>query len=201
MTTDGHIWKKTGHALVIDADQGRKNHPWIILAHEWETAEEIFAVENADTGKLRPAKRVKRDDSKALGVLPGHKNRTPIARLGQYGKDDEKGPFVNHLGPDFAFDLVRAGKEGKNKQAPQWGTDLVEIMPWFWDPEKEEEVCYNTKCQEFMRYDPKTGEYSGPYTVPCDQVGKIAEEHAGPTSLASRFEHLDIEPGGSSGPS
>lgn len=197
MARDGQNWKKTGHVLVIDADEGRHHRSWFILAYEWETDEEHYPDEGANTGMLRPPKRVKRDDSKALGVLPGNSNRTTIAYLIHYAEADETVPFVKYFGPDFAFDFKRFGKERKRKDASQWGPDLVEIMDWYWDPKEKKDICFNKAGQVYMTYDSKTGEYGGPYAIPPDEVGNIVDEPPrGPrhlqATLDSDLQNLNI---------
>lgn len=124
---DGKKWKKTGHVLVIDADENRNKHPWFVLAHEWEEENE---VPDFDDVVLRPEKKIKRHDSGAPGILPGHRNRTPIARLIHCGPRDTSRPLVQQFGPIFSFDVKRGGKEWRVKHHSERGPDLVDVMHW-----------------------------------------------------------------------
>ena len=169
-------WVKTGHALVLDADYGMKCHPWLVLSAKWLTDDECYVLEH-ETEFKKPAKKVLRDDSEALGVipLPGHRNRTPIARLTHYGgKEERPEKFVTHFGEDFCFDFASMGQEQEDVTSP-WGPDLVEIMNWWWDTVKEEEVCYTQAGAEYLRYNPATRRYQEPESVPRDEVGNIIE--------------------------
>lgn len=47
-------------------------------------------------------------------------------------------------------------------------------MPWFWDEEEKEEICYSEDGVEFMRYKPSTGMYRPPYLERVPIVGQIA---------------------------
>ena len=182
----------TGHVLVLDADHGRKCHPWIVLAHEWEMENWEDMDIDYDQRLIYAEKRVMKNDSKAHGVLPlpNHHNRTPIARFEHYdkGKVEGKEKFVTHFGPDFSFDVVRKGKQRSDKRS-KYGPDLAEIMDWYWDPDNNEEVCFTEAGNEYYRYYPVKG-YSAPKVVPKAQNGNIMED----VSLESRTEQPNIGP-------
>ena len=36
-----------------------------------------------------------------------------------------------------------------------WGSRVVGMQAWHWNPGVEEEVCYNSAGREHMRYNPK----------------------------------------------
>lgn len=170
MLIDGN-WTKTGHALVLDADYGRNCHPWLVLSAEWETDDENYVLEH-ETEFVRPPKKVARDDAEALGVLPGHSNRTTIARFTHWaGRKENEGPekFVTHFGEDFSFDLSGVGELQGEVRSP-WGPGLAQILNWWWDPIEKEEVCYTDAGIEYMRYNPLTREYRGCKKMPLDEV-------------------------------
>lgn len=73
-------WVKTGHVLVLDADNGRGCHPWIVLASEWEIEDEAAAILGEETWITAPS-RVGPNDETQPGILPGDHNRTTIAKL------------------------------------------------------------------------------------------------------------------------
>ena len=199
-------WVKTGHVVVIDFDHNRKCHPWVVLANEWETDDYNWFVEH-DTEYCVPAKKVKIDDEKALGVLPGTHNRTPIAKFMHMG-DDKGGKFVRHFGPNFSFSFDRLGQtfDSKTKARLPHGPDLAEIMPWFQDPKTGEEVCFTGAGVEYLRYDPKTRLYDGPHKLVRDLVGNILEtipgssapgSSSGPRPIEATFGEMSLGPPGS----
>ena len=150
-------WSRTGHVLVIDMDERRNRHPWIVLASHWP-----HEFEDADGGFTDYAeKRVLRDDSTQPGVLPGGHNRTSIGRIDPVDKSSEA-PVLKQFGPDFAFSVVELGGERSHDRDPEWGPDLAHVMEWYWDPNAEEEVCYSENRKEYMRYDRQTKQYTYP---------------------------------------
>lgn len=204
MMIDGN-WVQTGHALVLDADHGIKCHPWFVLSNRWWTHEENWIHEH-DTEFKVPAQKVLRDDEEALGVIPleGQRNRTPIARLTHYrGKREGPEKFVTHFGEDFCFDFARMGQDREVVRSP-WGPHLAEIMNWWWDPVREEEVCYTQDGREYLRYNPATRQYQEPELVPPDEVGNIIEAQQESSTDEIPFEaqwnDMDFEVSGSSGP-
>ena len=198
MMIDGD-WIKTGHVLVLDADHKRQCHPWFVLVTEWKTDDENYILE-FETEFIKPAKRVKYNDRNALGVLPGNLNRTPIARLtyhqGHIPEGEEK--FVTHFGEDFNFEFDRRmGKFATEHRSP-WGPDLAEVMPWWWDHVKSEEVCFTQDGKECMRFNPATRAYDGHRKVLQGQIGNIVEDLIGPVSIHSCLENVHLEPSGPS---
>ena len=170
-------WIKTGHALVIDASHHRKCHPWFVSARQLETdSEDDF--QKYDTDIMEPATKVKKkNDRNALGVFPGNNNRTPIARLTHFGwapEGEEK--FVSHFGVDFNFEFDRLVGIPDDEIRGEWGPDLVQILDWWWDPIKQEEVCYTHDEKECMRYNPSTREYNDPHALLEERVGIILED-------------------------
>ena len=114
MQSKSGCWEYTGHVLVIDADEGRDHHPWLILATEWPMEDGDMDWDGNDMHHAE--KRVKSNDASARGVLPRDKNRTPIARLKHYGqKTNPTKLFLAQLGPDFEFDLVRTGGDRRTR--------------------------------------------------------------------------------------
>ena len=106
----------------------------------------------------RPDKRVRGNDSEALGVFTGYKDRTTIAYLKHSGtKPETSAPFLKQFGPNIDFDLERMDGAGIEEKS-EWGPDLVGIMGWYWDQDTNEEVCFNGDGSEYMRYNPKTGQ-------------------------------------------
>ena len=165
-------WVKTGHALVIDASYGRKCHPWFVLAAEFETNDEEHFL-NHGTYTVEVPKKVKFSDSRAIGVLPESSNRTTIAKLEHC--DDTQGrhsKFVSHFGHDFKFRFKRMGRDVTRVRS-EWGPDRVHIMDWWWDSQKNEEVCFTPAGVPHIRYNPNTREYDGPKDGVLDEIGNI----------------------------
>ena len=148
--TDGS-WYKTGHALVLDMENGRDHQPWIVLASHWpvnnENHEGSFMV-HAD-------KRVARNDTTQPGVLPGGRNRTPVAMI---ESSDKTVPVLKQFGSNFEFSVARFGGDRAYDRAGNNGPDLAYVMEWYWDPIKEQEVSFDKDGEEYMRYDRKTKE-------------------------------------------
>ncbi|KAL8763144.1 MAG: hypothetical protein Q9184_000989 [Pyrenodesmia sp. 2 TL-2023] len=154
-------WIKTGHVLVIDMDERHVRHrqPWLVLASQWPTdGEETPASEftwYAD-------ETVDRGDKEQPGVFPGDRNRTPICRIRPLrGEKPEEGPVLKQLGEHFDFEPVRYGGTRHWKES-QLGPGLAHVMDWYWDPKKDQEVCYSKDGVAYMRYKPFTKEYSYP---------------------------------------
>ena len=156
----GHIWRKTGHVLVIDMDDRahRDRQPWFVLASQWPTDGED-APDGTTT--YRAPQRVRRDDAKQPGVLPQDKNRTPLGLVISLPEGENEKPVLPQLGPHFEFCIDRRGGYRDYDPSP-WGPDLATIMEWHWDPEMGEDVCYNKEGLEYMRFNHETGRYAFP---------------------------------------
>ena len=153
-------WRKTGHVLVMDMDEGRDHHPWFVLASEWPSE-----IEDAEGGFITYAeKKVLRNDASQPGVLPGGKNRTPVAKLYvNEQKDIPDVPMLKRFGPDFEFEVIRlGGTRTYDENDRVYGPDLAHVMEWYWDPATEEEVCFDRHGKEYMRYDRRTKQYTYP---------------------------------------
>ena len=140
---EGGIWRKTGHVLVIDMDDRSMRHrePWLVLASEWP-------ADGGETQKrdytCRARETVLRPDRDAAGVLPGDKNRTPICKIRPMDESKNDLPVLKQFGEGFKFKPVRYG--GHRKARPSsYGPDLAKVMPWYWDPKEEQEVCFTTE--------------------------------------------------------
>ena len=146
--TDGS-WYKTGHALVVDMEEGHDHQPWLVLASHWPVNHE-----NPDGSFLIHAdRRVARNDSTQPGTLPGGRNRTPVAMIEPF---DKTAQVLKQFGPDFQFNAIRFGGDRAYNRDVEYGPDLAHVMDWYWDPHEEEEVCYDQHGHEYMRYDRKT---------------------------------------------
>ena len=168
-------WVKTGHALIIDASYGRKCHPWIVLAAEWDTNDEEY-MERHGTDVVKLPKKVKFNDPDPFGILPNSNNRTVIAPLKHCeGTKVGNEKFASHFGLDFSFDLESMGTRIEDHRS-EWGPDLADIMSWWWDPEKKEEICYTSDGEPCIRYDPATRKYEGPGAATPDEVGNILDD-------------------------
>ena len=62
----------------------------------------------------------------------------------------------------FLCNPVRLGGLRRSIVNTQYGPSLVHVMDWYWDLNANKQVCYTTKGLEYMRYDPRTQEYSFP---------------------------------------
>lgn len=150
-------WSMTGHSLVIDLDETRDHHPWFVLASEWPSK----YVNAAGDSTICAPFSVDRDDAYQPGVLPGGHNRTVLGMVLPMVESSSL-PVLKQFGPDFNFVIKRPGGERSYNHDPDRGPDLARIMEWYWDPTKEEEVCYYKKGMEYMRYNPRTKYYSYP---------------------------------------
>ncbi|KAL8942693.1 MAG: hypothetical protein Q9211_001291 [Gyalolechia sp. 1 TL-2023] len=154
------VWEKTGHVLVIDMDDraSRQRHPWFVLASEWptdgeETSEGDFII--------RAPAVVTKDDPSQAGVFQGDNNRTPICQIVPHGRELKDGKnFLEQLG-DIDIAPERKGGHRRGRRTEK-GPALAKIMDWYWDPKREQEVCYATEGYEYMRYDRQLMEYSFP---------------------------------------
>ena len=137
---DCGVWTKTGHVLVIDMDDKvrRQRQPWFVLASEWP-------MDGEETqGKdyiCRAKETVLRPDKGAAGVLPGDRNRTPICEIRPMDASKNGIPVLKQFGEGFKFKPVRFGGHRKAKPS-RYGPDLAKVMPWYWDPKEEQEVCF-----------------------------------------------------------
>lgn len=83
------------HALVMDMDEGRDHHPWIVLASEWPSEHEeasghfIHYVQDDDP----------------VGILPGGRDWTSIAKTLPLRTSSEV-PVLRQFGLDFEFGVV-----------------------------------------------------------------------------------------------
>ncbi|KAI4188236.1 MAG: hypothetical protein L6R41_002275 [Letrouitia leprolyta] len=184
----GRDWEMTGHVLVMDLDRDR--HPWLILARTWDTHEEYPQT-------FTPSDIVMKNDTSALGVLPGNKNRTTIARFDSYPQSSTQAqPFLLRFGKDFQFTLRRSGKEiTRAEQRSQFGPSLARIMTWFQRPNGEE-VCFDEQRRVYMIRNPHTRQYKYPnpnFGAFQEQVGNFVGESQ-PIPLGAR-------PGAPGGPS
>jgi len=195
-------WARTGHVLVIDMGSDRDRHPWFVLASVCPSEYEQY-----DGGyTFRVEERVIRDDKNQDGVFPGDKNRTPICKIVPWGKSkDVTGPVLKLFDKDFEFAPERMGGHIRAKADTPWGPDLAHVTDWYWDPVKEEEVCYARNGNEYMRYNPKTEKYKYPtladlFRTIDGEVGVEGEFSIPPTpaseseSLESRMENASLNP-------
>ena len=190
-------WYKTGHVLVMDMDQGRQHHPWIVLASGWPNEEE-----NGDGEFTTYAKtKVVRDDSSQPGVLPGDRNRTPVAKLEAMDNSNDE-PFIRRFGPGFEIHPIRFGGERSYDKKSSWGPDLPHTMDWYWDPVDEKEVCFGKNYKEYMRYDQQTKQYTYPNMADLlrsavGEVGMFGEltpvEFTGSISIVARLGNLEVQ--------
>lgn len=195
-------WARTGHVLVMDMGSDRDRHPWFVLASTYPAEYEQY-----DGGYIYYVEeRVIRDAEGRDGVFPGDKNRTPICKIVPWGKSkDAAGSVLNMFGEDFVFAIDRMGGHIKAKEHTPWGPDLAHVTDWYWDPEKEEEVCYARNGVEYMRYNLKTEKYRYPtlsdlFRTIDGEVGVEGELSIPPTpasepeSLESRMENTSLNP-------
>lgn len=144
-------WFKTGHALVLDMENGRDHQPWFVLASHWPVNHE-----DEDGSFVRhAATRVVRNDTTQPGILPGGRNRTPVAMV---ESSDKTVPVLKQFGPNFEFSVARFGGDRAYDRDVNYGPDLAYVMEWYWDPVGKQEVCFDKNGEEYMRYDRGTKE-------------------------------------------
>ncbi|KAL8930416.1 MAG: hypothetical protein Q9208_000600 [Pyrenodesmia sp. 3 TL-2023] len=172
METSPGCWRNTGHILVMDMDDNanRNRHPWLVLASEWPTHSNDIQDDDWDT---YAEEEVIRDDSSEYGVFPCDNNRTPICSIRPMaaGSEASDKPILQQFGEHFNFEPVRT-KGVYPAVIGEDGPGLARVMDWYWDPEAGQEVCYYKDGQEYMRYDPKKGEYSYPHLDILSFVGE-----------------------------
>ncbi|KAL9036611.1 MAG: hypothetical protein Q9180_004206 [Flavoplaca navasiana] len=160
LAEDLHGWNRTGHVLVIDMDEGRNRHPWIILASAWQVEDEY----SSET--VRAPKNVGRNNTRTSGIFLGHSNRTTIGRLTAISSKPNPTPLLLQFGPSFNFRLDEFGY--RYQKGMSFGPQLAHVMPWVkqlgWRDWRQ--VCYvdNDGKQEYMRYEAKEQRYYPPQT-------------------------------------
>jgi len=152
-------WSKTGHALVMDMDEGRDRHPWYVLASHWPSE-----FEDADGNFTTYAeKKVLRGDFMQPGVLPGGRDRIAIAKLWANDQGSSPIPMLRRFGPDFEYEVLgTGGTRSESEESEIHGPDLAHVMHWYWDPAAEVEVCFGEDDKEYMRYNLQTKQYTCP---------------------------------------
>lgn len=153
-------WTKTGHVLVMDIDDKQRRHrqPWLVLAAEWPT--DSYKTQEGEFEHRAP-REVPRPDKTAFGVFPGDDNRTPLCSIVPRGNDKSKIPTLKRFAEDFEFDPIRLG--GHRRAVPgEEGPALAHVMPWYWDPQCEREVCFTQENRIYMMYDRAADMYTFP---------------------------------------
>jgi len=152
-------WSKTGHALVMDMDEGRDRHPWLVLASHWPSE-----FEDAEGNFTTFAeKKVLRGDFMQPGVLPGGRDRIAIAKLWANDQGSSPIPMLRRFGPDFEFEFLgTGGTRSESEKSEIYGPDLAYVMPWYWDGAAEEEICFGGDGKEYMRYNSRNKQYTYP---------------------------------------
>jgi len=150
-------WSKTGHALVMDMDEGRDCHPWLVLASHWPSE-----FEDAEGNFTTYAeKKVLRGDATQPGVLPGGRDRIAVAKLWASDQGSSQVPMLKRFGPEFEFEVLELGAGGScGEESETYGPDLAYVMHWYWDPVAGEEVCFGGDGEEYMRYNSRTKQYT-----------------------------------------
>ena len=139
----------TGHALVIDVEEGRNLNPWIVLSSKYPNNGEPTWTGDY---KVYVPEIVDRDDPETdEGVLPGDNNRTPVGKIKAIGAKSTT-PIIRLFGPDFQFTIIRRGS-ARGYIRSNHGPGLARIMEWRLDPDKNQEVCYLKDGREYMRFD------------------------------------------------
>ncbi|KAL8950108.1 MAG: hypothetical protein Q9222_003835 [Ikaeria aurantiellina] len=183
-------WIRTGHVLVIDVEKGRERHPWIILASEWETDED-------EPRTMKPPQRAQEDDNMELGILPGDKIRTTIARLIPYQSGPESIPLLQQFGPGFHFGLQGAGKSrSETGNELPWGPDLAYILPWVAKRDGVDVCFLEGEDDPYLVYNVSTKAYS--YPVANLRTLQGAADDIPPQSASVP---ITVRAGPSSGPS
>ena len=144
-------WEYTGHALVIDLDEKRNLHPWLVLSSEVSTKDDL---------KITLPKEVLVDDITQTGVLPGDRNRTPVAKILPINNDKGNRPVLLQLGQDFSFKLAYGEENAAWQEAKSLhGPPLSRILVPYHDPVTGEDVCYAQDGKEILRCNRQLGRY------------------------------------------
>ena len=185
-------WSKTGHVLVMDTDEGKHNHPWIILAKRWPMDnDEAMGYEDPEPYHEAPV-TVYRGQFWEKGVFPGNQNRTPIAKLVLYNpkhdpnnhpKDEGEKLSLLQFNPKLQIDLERKSGPRLYVRNRNCGPDLAYCTEWYsLEGSRDGEiVCYNHIGLEYMRFNPRTKMYSFAGFIPANYssdiglAGKVAD--------------------------
>ena len=153
---------KTGHFLVIDVEPGRNLAPWIILASQY--ANDSGFMDEDGSNLIHVPSIVERNDPKTdEGVLPGDKNRTPVAKIKALGVASGSGePLICLFGPDSNFTVIRRGSERGYMLCIRsaYGPALPHIMGWYDDLDTGDQVCFAKDVEKYMRFNPRNGKIS-----------------------------------------
>ncbi|KAL8647524.1 MAG: hypothetical protein Q9226_006394 [Calogaya cf. arnoldii] len=193
-------WDRTGHVLVIDMGVGRNRHPWIILAREWEL------VEGYEFEEKEAPQSIGKNDSEALGIFPGHRDRTTIARLVARSGTDRSNivPFLSRFGSNFNFSLDERGISGTMDASR--GPELARTMPWVrrLDAPGWQQVCYSDDfgIKEYLRCDARNQRF----IYPQSELGALEQQQTSqrgsslpkPVPLSARSSNQPMTAVGSS---
>lgn len=71
--------------------------------------------------------------------------------------------MLKRFGPGFELEVLGLGEGGScDEESETYGPDLAYVMHWYWAPAAEEEVCFDEDGEEYMRYNPRTKQYTYP---------------------------------------
>ncbi len=71
--------------------------------------------------------------------------------------------MLKRFGKGFEFEVLELGDTRlEGEEGETYGPDLAYVMQWYWDPAAEVEVCFSEDGEEYMRYDPRTKQYTYP---------------------------------------
>ena len=144
-------WEYTGHALVIDLDEGRNFHPWLVLSSK---------VPTKDDPKIILPNEVLVNDISQTGVLPRDRNRTSVAKILPTSNEKGNRPALLQLGKDFSFKLAYGEDNTARQEAKSlYGPPLSQILVPYHDPVTGEDVCYAQDGKEILRCNRQLGRY------------------------------------------
>ncbi|KAI4185822.1 MAG: hypothetical protein LQ346_005818 [Caloplaca aetnensis] len=166
----------TGHVMVIDLDSETRQ-PWLILAKTWTDDEDEPMTFTAPD-------YVAKGDSSTVGVFPGNKNRTTIAKVMPFGPSSLNNmPLLLQFGPECQFGLYEGGKRDARLQE---GPALARVMVWR-KGVSGQELCFNRGGGVYLTRDSRTGEYTDPQRKPlADRSTNAPRSPAGPSQRSPR---------------
>lgn len=189
----------TGHVLVMDMDKGRNRHPWLVIASSWPNPMSV----DGDFTRTAPY-RVRLDEPEVDGIFPGGTRRTPVAKMRHLpgAKLDQKPHFFHHFGPDFNFTIDRMGGDRqfvRSREFKEHHPDLAIIVGWYWDEDKQQEVCYDAEGKEYKRFNSETGRYQarviGSVVGQFGMFGEVIPESTGGIPLEKSLALMDASLG------
>ena len=140
---------KTGHALVIDVEEGRNLGAWLVLASSFPNKTGDMDYDGDDN--IYSPQQIARGDTSTEGVLSMDEDRLTVGKIQARVHGEGHESVFRAFGREFEF--VVGGKGGMNGGREP---ELAGVVRWYWDPVAREDVVYTRRGEVFMRFDRET---------------------------------------------